>query len=75
MKVFYAMIVDEPENAPMLLLSQTQEELLTKAKEELSWLDNIDEATTLESVEELYDGFYETEGGSYAMFVHGERNI
>jgi hypothetical protein len=76
MKVFTAMIVEERENAPALLLASTEEKLLVKAKEELSWLDGVEDATSLEELSELYDDWAATDGcNSYAGIFTGEQEV
>jgi hypothetical protein len=58
MKVFAAQIVDEPENAPTLILATSEEELLQKLKADASGLQHLNglqEATTCEEVAELWE--------------------
>jgi hypothetical protein len=57
MKVFAAQIVDEPENAPTLLLATSEEELLQKLKacSDLQGLDGLQDATTCEEVSDLWE--------------------
>lgn len=75
MKVFYAQIVGEPENAPTLLLAKTEDELLVKIKAELSWLDGINDCADLDEAYELYDEHCQDKGNSYGGLFTGEQDL
>ena len=59
MQVHCAQIVDEPENAPVLVLAHSEAELIAKLKVEgaLSFLpaDQLAACETLDDIHELYD--------------------
>lgn len=62
-----AQIVDEPENAPTLLLAASEAELLVKLKA-CGDLANIDvqDCTTIEEISELYQADCDERGEMYA---------
>jgi hypothetical protein len=76
MKIHTAMIVDEPENAPVLLLAKTEEELLAKVKKEMSgWFDGVQEATSLDELSDLYDEYSQERGEVYAGMFHSVEEL
>ena len=56
-KIHYAQIVDEPENAPTLVLAKSEEELLQKLKvhSDLQHLVGIQDITSIEEIQELWE--------------------
>lgn len=75
MKVWTAMIVDEPENAPTLLLATTEAKLLEAVKTELNWLAGVADCTELDDIAELYQEHCEDKGESYAGLFTGEDEV
>ena len=61
MQIHCAQIVDEPENAPTLLLAASEAELLQKLKAcgDLQWLDGLEDCDSLDAVCELYSEQHE----------------
>lgn len=57
LKLHIATIVDEPENAPTVLVAQSEDELLQKLKDcgELQHLTDLQTASTCEEVSDLWD--------------------
>ncbi len=75
MKVWTAMIVDEPENAPTLLLASSEEKLLEAVKKEFPWLDGVNDRTTLEEVEELFQEACSDRGEPYSGLFTSEDEV
>ena len=72
MKIFTAMIVDE--NCPTLLLALTEEKLLEDLKKEVSWLEGINEAESLDDVVELFEE-QGTENNIHAGIFTHEKDV
>lgn len=75
MKVYAAQIVDEPENAPVLLLATSEADLLVKLKAELSWLDGVDDCKDADEVSELYEEYTQDRGEMYAGVFTEEQDL
>lgn len=77
MKVFAAQIVDEPENAPTLLLATSEADLLTKLKAcgDLQHLEGLQECSTADEISELYSEYNEERGEMYAGLFLEEQDL
>lgn len=75
MKIFCAQIVDEPENAPTLLLAKSEAELLAKVKNELIYVEGMGNAATLDDAADAYDAYNSERAERYAGLFWQEKDL